>query len=179
MKIKGVVFEDFVNYKKPSMYIIFPNCSFKCDKECGREVCQNSALAHEPIIEIDKDELIENYLSNPITEAIVMAGLEPFDSPLDLLPFIDTLRRQYNCNDEIIIYTGYTEEELQSGKYGTGNILTQKNYYDTICSYENIIIKFGRFRPDEESHFDKLLGVRLASPNQYSKIVSKKEIVNE
>jgi organic radical activating enzyme len=158
MKTKGVVFEDFVNYKKPSMYIIFPNCNFKCDKECGRPVCQNSALAHEQIIEVDKEDLIEEYLSNPITEAIVMAGLEPFDSPLDLLPFIDTLRRQYKCNDDIVIYTGYTEEELE-----------HDNYYQNVISYNNIIIKFGRFKPDQESHMDKVLGVRLASPNQYAR----------
>lgn len=170
MRIRGVIFEDFINYKKPSMYIIFPICSFKCDKECGREVCQNSALAHEPIIEIDKDELIENYLSNPITEAIVMAGLEPFDSPLDVLPFIDSLRRQYNCKDDIVIYTGYTEEELL---HGASTLKLPKGYYDLICSYENIIIKFGRFKPDQPSHYDEILGVNLSSPNQYGKLVSK------
>lgn len=158
MKTKGVVFEDFVNYKKPSMYIIFPNCNFKCDKECGRPVCQNSALAHEQIIEVDKEDLIEEYLSNPITEAIVLAGLEPFDSPLDLLPFIDSLRRQYKCNDDIVIYTGYTEEELE-----------HDNYYQNVISYNNIIIKFGRYKPNEEPHFDKVLGVQLASPNQYAR----------
>lgn len=158
MKTRGVIFEDFINYKKPSMYIIFPNCNFKCDKECGRPVCQNSTLAHEQIIEVDKEDLIEEYLSNPITEAIVLAGLEPFDSPLDLLPFIDSLRRQYKCNDDIVIYTGYTEEELE-----------HDNYYQNVISYNNIIIKFGRYKPNEEPHFDKVLGVQLASPNQYAR----------
>ena len=169
MKLKGVVFEDFVNYKKPSMSLIFPNCSFKCDKECGRPVCQNGALAHEPIIEVEKDELIEDYLTNPITESIVLAGLEPFDSPLDLLPFIDTVRRQHECMDDIVIYTGYTEEELQSGNYGQGAPQIQQHYYKSVCAYENIIIKFGRFKPNEEPHFDKVLGVKLASPNQYAR----------
>lgn len=158
MKTRGVIFEDFINYKKPSMYIIFPNCNFKCDKECGRPVCQNSALAHEQIIEVDKEDLIEEYLSNPITEAIVLAGLEPFDSPLDLLPFIDSLRRQYKCNDDIVIYTGYTEEELE-----------HDNYYQNVISYNNIIIKFGRFKPDQEPHIDEVLGVKLASLNQYAR----------
>lgn len=164
MKVKGVVFEDFVNYKKPSMYIIFPTCSFKCDKECGRSVCQNGALAQAPIIEVDKDDLIENYLSNPITEAIVMAGLEPFDSPLDLIPFIDALRIRHKCKDDIVIYTGYTEDELKDNMS-----------YNYICeNYDNIIIKFGRYRPDEDSHFDNILGVRLASPNQYAKVINKR-----
>ena len=39
MLVKGIIDEDFVNYKKPSMYIAMPNCSFKCDKDCGRAVC--------------------------------------------------------------------------------------------------------------------------------------------
>lgn len=175
MKVKGVIFEDFINYKKPAMYIAFPTCNFKCDKECGFPVCQNSSLAQDSIIEVEKEELIEDYLLNPITEAIVLSGLEPFDSPLDLVPFIDTLRRQYECTDDIVIYTGYTEEELSSGKYGTGDVESQKTFYDYVCSYENIIIKFGRFRPNESEHFDEVLGVKLASPNQYAKVVSKKE----
>jgi len=174
MKVKDVVFEDFINYRKPSMYIIFPNCSFKCDNECGRPVCQNSALAQEPTIDVDKDELIENYLNNPITKAIVLAGLEPFDSPLDLLPFIDTFRRQYGCDDDIVIYTGYTEEELKMGFYGNGDRQSQQTYYNLICSYENIIIKFGRYKPDEPSHLDEVLGVELASSNQYAKLVSNR-----
>jgi len=32
----------------------------------------------------------------------------------------------------------------------------------------NIIIKFGRFIPDQKSHMDETLGVELASPNQYA-----------
>ena len=44
IKIRGLVDEDFVNYKKPAMFIAFPYCTFKCDKECGYSVCQNSSL---------------------------------------------------------------------------------------------------------------------------------------
>ena len=32
MIIKGLIDEDFINYKKPSMVIEFPYCNFKCDK---------------------------------------------------------------------------------------------------------------------------------------------------
>ena len=44
--------EYTVNYKKISMFIIFPTCNFKCDKECGKQVCQNSTLALSPNIDI-------------------------------------------------------------------------------------------------------------------------------
>lgn len=170
MKIKDITFEDFINYKEPSMYIAFPNCSFKC----GKELCQNSPLALAPTIEIDKDEVIKKYLANSITTAIVFGGLEPFDSQLDLLPFIDSLRMRYECDDPVIIYTGYTEEELESGHFGKlHNPERQKEYYQLLLQYSNIIIKFGRYQPNQPGHMDPILGVKLASPNQYAKLVSK------
>ena len=50
MELRGLVDYDICNYKTPSMFLIFPNCTFKCDKECGKAICQNSNLAHEPVI---------------------------------------------------------------------------------------------------------------------------------
>ena len=66
MILKQIIDEDFVNYREPSMYLIFPHCSFKCDKENGTQYCQNRGLALEPDIEISKEakntssSLIEN-----------------------------------------------------------------------------------------------------------------------
>ena len=70
LTIKGLVDEDFVNYKKPSMYIAFPNCTFKCDIEAGCSICQNSSLANEPDIEISEEAIVERYMNNPITKAL-------------------------------------------------------------------------------------------------------------
>lgn len=154
MIIKGIIDEDFINYKKPSMIIEFPYCSFKCDKECGQQVCQNSPLIKEPNIEISVYKLIDRYIYNPITKAIVCQGLEPFDSKDDLFVFIDRFRRY--SDDPIVIYTGYTEEELA-------------HEVELLSSFGNIIIKFGRYIPNQLSHFDDILGVLLASPNQYAK----------
>jgi organic radical activating enzyme len=163
MKIKGLKDEDYVNYKKPSMFIIFPYCSFKCDKENGCQLCQNSSLAHEPDIEISLGTLLDRYQNNPLTKAIVCGGLEPFDSIEDLLNLIQAARDFREIDDDIVIYTGYTEEEL-----------TKKHpwIYRVITSYKNIIIKYGRFRPNEESHYDEILGVKLVSSNQYAKKVN-------
>lgn len=163
MILKGLIDEDFVNYKKPSMVLEFPYCTFKCDKECGRQVCQNSDLASAPDIEIHEYTIIKRYLNNPITEAIVMQGLEPFDSILTVTNFIHLLRQECNCHDDIVIYTGYTKEELQNIQI---DILTK------LKNYDNIIIKYGRFIPDCESHYDEILGVNLASPNQYAERIS-------
>ena len=153
MKIKGLITEDFVNYKKASMTIIFPYCTFKC----GKDYCQNSSLANTPIIEISIDDLVNKYINNPITEAVVMQGLEPFDSWNDLKEFVQKLR-EYN-NDDIVIYTGYNKDEVSK-------------YIKELSVYPNIIIKFGRYIPNQDGHYDDVLGVYLISNNQYAERIS-------
>lgn len=157
MIIKGLVDEDFVNYKKPSMFISFPSCTFKCEKECGEHCCQNSALAQAPNVEVQVSDLIDRYLSNPITSAIVCGGLEPFDSWNDLKELISLLRTQ--TSDDIILYSGYQEEEI-------------KNKIQYLHSYRNIIVKFGRFIPNQQPRYDEVLGITLASDNQYARRIS-------
>lgn len=153
MKLRGLNDYDIVNYKKPSMFLIFPYCTFKCDRECGQPICQNSSLVKEPIIETDNMELIFRYLQNPLSEAVVCGGLEPFDSWDELHQFIIMFRGF--SNDPIIIYTGYTEEEVT-------------DYVKTLQKFTNIIVKFGRFIPQTPHIFDPILGVELASDNQYA-----------
>ena len=153
MKIKGIITEDFVNYKKVSMTIMFPHCTFKC----GAEHCQNSPLAKSKTYDIDINETIKKYLNNPITEAVVMQGLEPLDSWSDLLLFIENFRAK--SQDDIVIYTGYNKEEIA-------------DKIDILKQYPNIIIKFGRYLPGHETHYDDLLGVCLASNNQQAERIS-------
>ena len=171
MLVKGIIDEDFLNYKKPSMYIATPKCSFKCDKECGRAVCQNSSLAHDPTIDITVQDLISRYMSNPITKAIVISGMEPFDTPDLIYELVYTLR-EGGVMDDIIIYTGYTEYELTLDDSGRQENAT----YNWLKHYPNIYIKFGRYVPDQEPHYDEVLGVMLASDNQYGKKVSYERI---
>ena len=154
MIIKFLVEEDFVNYKKPSMFIGFPTCTWKCEKECGKKMCQNSSLAQSPNIEISYEEIVERYLDNPISKSIVFGGLEPMDSWEDLANLVAEFRK--HTNDEIVIYTGYYPMELSFEiEYLRQN-------------YDNIIIKFGRFIPNKEKVFDEVIGVHLASDNQYA-----------
>lgn len=156
MILKGVVDEDFVNYRKPSMFIAFPNCTFKCEKESGVRCCQNGALANAANITISINDLVSRYKNNKITEAIVLGGLEPLDSLYDLEKLIQSFRDV--TNDDIVIYTGYTEKEAAVP-------LTLIGLY----RYENIIVKYGRFVPDSQQVYDEVLGVNLASSNQYAK----------
>lgn len=158
MLIKSFKDEDFVNYRKPAMFVVMPHCSFKCDKENNCLMCQNSHLVHEPTHDVAIRTLIERYVNNPITKAVVFGGLEPFDTPEDLEMFVKILRWNYECKDDIVIYTGYTEEEL-----------SRNLHFQSIISCGNITIKYGRFRPNQDPHYDEVLGVNLASDNQYAK----------
>ena len=93
----------------------------------------------------------------------MLGGLEPFDSEMQLLDFVDEFR--FYTDDDIVIYTGYTEEEVTSEKW---KAIT----YSLLTGYPNIIIKYGRFRPNQEPHYDEVLGIKLASDNQYAKRIS-------
>ena len=160
MITKGIIEEDFVNYKKPSMVIMFPHCNFKCNVG-NTKICQNSVLTSYQELNIENDKLCERYLLNPITQAIVCSGLDPMDSFEELYSFIYILRYEYKCYDDIIIYTGYTEEECK-----------QNNWLQDLIKFKNIIIKFGRFIPNQTPHYDNVLGIKLASDNQYAKVIS-------
>ena len=152
MIVKDIIMEDFANYKLPSMFVICPYCDFKCDKENGQPICQNSQVAKLPNINLSDDYIVDAYKNNNISQAIVFGGLEPFNSD-DLQQLIKKIR--FVTADPIIIYTGFTETEV-------------KHYFSWIYNINNVIIKFGRFVPEQPSHFDEILGVRLASLNQYA-----------
>ena len=154
MKIKGLISEDFVNYKKPAMTIMFPHCNgFKC----GAGYCQNSPLSKAEDIEMDISNIVIRYLNNPITESVVMQGLEPFDSWDDLIGLVGCLR--HSTDDDIVIYTGYNKEEIV-------------DKIALLSKYKNIIIKYGRYIPNQEKHYDEVLGVYLASSNQRGEKIS-------
>lgn len=157
MILKGIIDEDFINYKKPNMFILFPYCTFKCNKECGEEICQNKSLYDSPNIDVDYDYIVNRYLKNDISKAIVFGGLEPLDSKEDMINLIKCFRDR-KCKDNIVIYTGYTEEEVQ-----------EMGLIDELKNYNPIIIKYGRYIPIQKEHTDRLLGVKLAGKNQYAK----------
>lgn len=158
MKIKGIIEEDFLQYKVPSLFIIMPTCTFKCEKECNcLGMCQNSQLANEKNIEVSYETITNRFLKNDITEAIVFGGLEPFDSWEDLYGLIKEFRSKTEA--DIVIYTGYYSDEIS-------------DYVEKLKRFSNIIIKFGRYIPNQKSHFDPILGVDLASENQYAEKIS-------
>lgn len=160
MLIKGITDEDFVNYKVPSMYIATATCSFKCDQEYGSQICQNGELAKQPTHNISDALIAKRYLNNDITRAVVFGGLEPFDQFNDMCSLIKILRVGYFIPDDIVIYTGYNRDEIED------------KVDFLIKNYSNVIIKFGRYIPGQKPHYDPVLGVYLASDNQYAEKIS-------
>ena len=160
MKLKGIIDCDFINYKEPVLTLEFPTCDFKCDKLNGCQVCQNSSLAREPDIEISLEEIWNLYEANPLTRGFCCQGLEPLDSTEDLVSFITLIRKKYKCDDVIVIYTGYDKEEM---------LAHNANTFLTFCkNMGNIIVKWGRYIMNQQPHYDEILGVKLASDNQYA-----------
>lgn len=161
MRVKTIVDEDFVNYKKPAMFIGTISCGGKCCIEAGipLSVCQNDGWRASAPISIDDEQLCLRYLDNPLTKSIVFGGLEPFEQFDELLFLVSKLRMEYHCNDTVVIYTGYNLTEIMPE-------------VDILKKFENIIIKFGRYVPNQSKHFDEVLGVYLASDNQYAERIS-------
>ena len=157
MLIKFLMDEDFVNYKKCSMFIGFPYCTFKCDRENGVQLCHNSQLTQQQNIDYPIFKIVDRYINNPLTHAIVFGGLEPFDSFQDLFELIKMFREQ--TEDDIVVYTGYYLEEIEE-------------YINLLKQIPNIVIKVGRYIPNRPSKYDEILGVTLASDNQYGVLLS-------
>ena len=161
MKLKALVDEDFVNYKKPSMFIGTAQCDWKCCTEQDMDIsmCQNSALAEAKTIDVPIDAIIRRYIDNPITQAIVIGGLESMLQAEDIINLVTGFRLQRKVNDDIVIYTGYNKNEIPP------NIM--ESLYD-LANQGDIIIKYGRYIPNQKPHYDPILGVYLASDNQYA-----------
>lgn len=158
MHVKSITFEDFVNYKKPSMFIACPYCTFKCNKDAGKQVCQNESLASAVAHNVSVFDIYKAYIDNPITKSVVLGGLEPLESWEDVQDLVEVFRQNLCC-DDIVIYTGYNEEEIL-------------DKIDWLSQFPNIVMKFGRYIPSNKKHYDEVLGIYLASDNQYGRRIS-------
>jgi hypothetical protein len=85
-------------------------------------------------------------------------GLEPFDDFDDVYDLIKSLRN-HNCSDDVVIYTGYYENEIS-------------DKIEKLKSFQNIIVKFGRYIPNDKPVHDEILDVILSSHNQYAVKIS-------
>ncbi|MDR1240460.1 MAG: hypothetical protein LBK29_01070 [Oscillospiraceae bacterium] len=158
--IKTIVDENFQDYKYASMFLAMPKCDFKCFKELGRSIeeCQNFSSLNSPNINVYIKDIFRRYTGNTITKSLIFGGLEPILSFNELLNCINYFREN-GCLDDIVIYTGYYENEIEDKIF-------------KLRKFPNIVMKFGRFIPGSKSKLDSILEVTLASDNQYAKKIS-------
>lgn len=159
MKLKFIKIDDFVNYRKCSMFLGTISCDWKCCKENNLpcSLCQNYPWSNNKVKEIDNKEILKLYLKDDLMKSVVIGGLEPFLQFEDMLEFIKSFREV--SNDDIVIYTGYYKEEI-------------KEQINILKNYPNIIIKYGRYISNTEERFDGVLGIKLVSKNQYAEKIS-------
>lgn len=158
--LKGVVMEDFVNYAKPSLFLITCKCDWKCCHEANIPitVCQNEPVVRQTTKEFLISSIYKAYIDNEITKAVVIGGLEPILQFEEVLSLLDYFRKQ-NCNDDFVIYTGYYKEEIEKE-------------IEQLKKYPNVILKYGRYKPNSVSRFDDVLQITLVSDNQYAERIS-------
>lgn len=158
--LRDVIIEDFCNYKLPSMFLISSYCDWKCCHEANidESVCQNHGLVSGPIKQISYESLYQAYISNDITKAIVIGGLEPMLQIDEVVGLIHYFREKL-CQDTFVIYTGYYPYEIPKP-------------LSELKKLHNITIKYGRYDPKLKAKYDDILGVMLVSENQYGEVLS-------
>ncbi len=165
MKLRAIIDSDCNHYKDFTMVLFAPYCTWKCCTECGipESSCANHCFQQQDVKEYPNEAIINRYISNPLHGGLCIAGAEPLDSN-DLRGFLKEFRAA--VPDVIIIYTGYTADEP---------IVVEFIDWLTKNDINDVILKVGRYIPDGTKHIDPILGVPLASENQYAIKVNFKE----
>lgn len=150
--------EVFQDYKKSALMLGTCFCDWKCCKESGFPVtlCQNHSISKQGFHTVTFKQVLD-YVRKSYTDAVLFAGLEPFMQKKEVLSCVRYLREK-GVTKDIVIYTGYYLEELNE------EVLE-------VCENCHVILKCGRFIPNRKPVFDKVLGVTLASDNQYGVIL--------
>lgn len=145
--------EVFQDYKDSAILFSAIDCDWKCCREYGQSICQNQKMHGQREVILPFSRVLET-ICNSYTDAVIFGGLEPMLQADELVQCIEYLRQQ-GMSRPIIIYTGYYPHEINT---------------DTLIRLANchVIMKFGRYDPSYEPKFDDILGITLASGNQFS-----------
>lgn len=152
-RLKDAV-EVFQDYKKSALLFSTCYCDWKCCTELNIDisVCQNSKISMQREVNLPFHRILD-MVRNSITDAVIFGGLEPFLQADELVQCIQYLRNN-GVKKDIVIYTGYYIEEIS-----TETLL--------FLSLNQVILKCGRYIPNRSSKYDEVLGITLASDNQY------------
>lgn len=148
--------DDTTDYGKTSLLLVTPKCSGKCGEKCQNYyLIKNSSPKQYSV-----SDIVNLYNSLDTHEAVVFAGLEPFDT-FDETKAIVKAFLENNKRIDIVIYTGYNYQDIA-------------DKVDQLVSNvhsvgKTIIIKFGPYDPQNypKSWHSDLLNIDLATSNQY------------
>ena len=149
MRIKLHGYKEVYNdYKKVGVLLATPTCNNNC------KYCQNEYLKKKKPIEYDISEIFNFVKKNKLIKSFIFGGLDCMDSFDQTYDIIKEIRKKFDY--DIVLYTGKLKTDI--------NLEIEK-----LKNFKGIIIKFGKYKKNKEKKYDELLGITLASNNQYSR----------
>lgn len=153
IRLKDAV-EVFQDYKKSALLFSTCYCDWKCCHEAGVDIdiCQNQKVSQQREVTLPFESILKK-VNQSFTDAVIFGGLEPILQADEVVQCIEYLRK-HGVKKDIVVYTGYYLEEIDP---------------ETLAylALNDCILKCGRFIPDRKPKFDAVLGITLASDNQY------------
>lgn len=160
--MKITIIKETVNdYKKTALLIGVKTCDYKCciEQNIDNSICHNYNLDNEEEVDLSTQSLISRVLKNKLINAVIFGGKEPMLDKYfnDMLDVIECLRDKSEI--DIVIYTGYYKHEISEK-------------IEKLKKFNNIIVKFGRFKLNGKKRFDNVLGIELNNEEQYAEKIS-------
>lgn len=115
LRIAGVIRESIVDGPGLRFVVFTQGCTHNC------EGCHNPAThALDGGYLIEQSRIIAAFMKNPLLQGITFSGGEPFLQARQLIPIAEAIKAN---GQDVVIYTGYTLEELKAMYEPDVNIL--------------------------------------------------------
>jgi len=124
-------------------------CALDCNIGC--KGCFNQSLKEAPIFYKKADEIMDEIMSNPFNEGVILAGLEWSLQPTELLALVKSATVR---NMPVIVYTGH-------------DINTFLRRVPLIKQFTEVLVKYGAYDESKLSLTHEAYGIKLASTNQH------------
>lgn len=138
MNYYSILYNDTGNAKGISTVLFVSGCSHHCP-ECHNKQTWDSNAGY-PFSEWKKEEILES-LKKPYIKNFVISGGDPlYKDNIEEIMFLCQEIRDNKIEINIILYTGYTWQEIQAN-------MTKNHNLFKLCSYLDWIID-GRYMPE-------------------------------
>lgn len=116
IRIAGIIEESIVDGPGIRFVIFFQGCNHGC-KGCHNQSTHNLAGGYM----IDEKEIISKIIENPLLRGVTFSGGEPLLQAEKVKSLIEKIKEQ-GSNLDLMLYTGFTLEELESKSLEEENI---------------------------------------------------------